>query len=59
MKTKVIFKEVYIMSIMDWILFVIMILTLIWIGIAIIGIGIAAIYKLIKMVKEVIAKAQS
>ena len=47
------------MSIMDWIIFVIGILTLIWIGIAIIGIGIAAIYELIKMVKEYIEEAQS
>lgn len=47
------------MSVMDWILFVIMILTLIWIGIAIIGIGIAAIYELIKMVKEYIEEARA
>ena len=59
MKTKTTFMEVYIMSIMDWILAVIMIITMIMIGIAIIGTGIAGIYELAKLIKEAIEKAQS
>ena len=59
MKTKTTFMEVYIMSIMDWILTVIMIITMIMIGIAIIGTGIAGIYELAKLIKEAIEKAQS
>ena len=47
------------MSIMDWILAVIMIITMIMIGIAIIGTGIAGIYELAKLIKEAIEKAQS